>query len=93
MTRNARENTSFTPWRFSRDHREPALCRSAFGGLSALAAGLMHLGIPKEAAIKYENAITSDKFLVIAHATPEEVAQARLIVGDAMVPNSAGFPR
>jgi hypothetical protein len=33
------------------------------GSLSALAAGLSHLGIPKEGAIKYKNAITSDKFL------------------------------
>ena len=55
------------------------------GGLSAVAAGLIHLGIPKENATKYENAITSDKFLVIAHGTPEEVAQARLTVGDAFV--------
>jgi hypothetical protein len=56
------------------------------GGLSALAARLIHLGIPKEDTIKYENTITSDKFLVIAHGTPEEVAQARRIVGDAFVP-------
>jgi len=56
------------------------------GCLSALAAGLIHLGIPKEDAIKCESAITSDKFLVIAHGTPEEFAQARLIVGDAFVP-------
>lgn len=56
------------------------------GGLSALVAGLIHLGIPKEDAIKHENAITADKFLVIAHGTPGEVAQTRLIVGDAFVP-------
>ncbi len=55
------------------------------GGLSALVAGLIRLGMPKEDAIKYENAITSDKFLVIAHGTPEEVAQARLIVDDGLV--------
>ncbi len=56
------------------------------GCLSALAAGLMHLRISKEDAIQCENAITADKFLVIAHGTPEEVAQARLIVGEAFVP-------
>ena len=56
------------------------------GSLSALVAGLIYLGIPKEDAIKYENPITSDKLLVIAHGTPEEVAQARRIVGDAFVP-------
>ena len=56
------------------------------GCLSALAAGLIHLRIPKDAVIKYDNAITPDKFLVIAPGTPEEVARARLIVGDAFVP-------
>ena len=56
------------------------------GGPSELAAGLIHLGVPKERAIKYENAITSDKLLVIAHGVPEEVPQAHLIVGDAFVP-------
>lgn len=56
------------------------------GCLSALAAGLIHLGIPKEDAMKYESAITSDRFLVIAHGTSEEIARARLIVGDAFVP-------
>jgi hypothetical protein len=43
------------------------------GGLSALAAGLIHLGIPKE------NGITADKFLVIAYGTSVEAARARLI--------------
>jgi hypothetical protein len=56
------------------------------GGLSALGAVLIHLGNPKEDAIKYANAITAHKFLVIAQGTPEEVARARLMVGDAFVP-------
>jgi len=56
------------------------------GGFSALVAGLIHLEIPKEGANNYQNANTSDKFLVIAHGTPEEVARARRIVGDAFVP-------
>jgi len=56
------------------------------GSLSALAAGPSHVGIPKGDAIKYKNVITSDKFLLIAHGTPEEVAQPRLIVSDAFVP-------
>ena len=34
------------------------------GGLFAIAAGLIHLGIPKEDAIKYESAIIADKFLL-----------------------------
>jgi hypothetical protein len=46
----------------------------------------MHLGTSKEDAIKYENAITAGKFLVIASGAPEEVARAREIVADAFVP-------
>jgi hypothetical protein len=53
------------------------------GGLSALAIGLIHLGIPEQDALKYENAIKADKFLVIANGTPDEVARARLILVDA----------
>jgi hypothetical protein len=57
------------------------------GSLPAFAAGLSYLGIPKTDAIKYKHATTFDKFLLIAHGTPEELAQqARLIVGDAFVP-------
>jgi len=48
------------------------------GGLSALAIGLIHLGIPKEDALKYESEIKADKFLVIASGPSDEVAQARL---------------
>jgi hypothetical protein len=51
------------------------------GGLSAVAVGLIHLGVPTEDAIKYESAIIADKFLLIANGTPEELAQARLILG------------
>jgi len=51
------------------------------GGLSAVTVGLIHLGVPKEEAIKYESAIIADKFLLIANGTPEELAQARLILG------------
>ena len=50
------------------------------GGLSAVAVGLIHLGISKEDAIEYESAIVADKFLLIANGTPEELAQARLIL-------------
>jgi hypothetical protein len=51
------------------------------GGLSAVTVGLIHLGVPKEDAIKYESAIVADKFLLIANGSPEELAQARLILG------------
>ena len=51
------------------------------GGLSAIAVGLIHLGVPREEAITYESAIIADKFLLIANGTPEELSQARLILG------------
>ena len=50
------------------------------GGLSALGAGLYSAGIPKDSVVKYETAIKSDKFLVIAHGTLDEVAKAKSIL-------------
>jgi len=50
------------------------------GGLSALGAGLFSIGIPKDSIIKYEAAIKSDKYLVIAHGTADEVAKAKEIL-------------
>jgi hypothetical protein len=50
------------------------------GGMSAIAAGLIHLGIPEEEAIEYENAIMADKFLLIANGTPEDLARARQVL-------------
>jgi len=52
----------------------------AMGGLSALGAGLFSIGIPKDSIIKYEAAIKSDKYLVIAHGTADEVAKAKEIL-------------
>jgi hypothetical protein len=52
------------------------------GGLSALAAGLVSLGIPKESAVKYEAEIKADKFLMVVHGTPEELERARAILAD-----------
>ena len=50
------------------------------GGLSVLGAGLYSIGIPKDSIVKYEGAIKSDKYLVIAHGTPEEVTKAKSII-------------
>ena len=50
------------------------------GGLSALGAGLYSIGIPKDSIVKYETALKSDKFLVIAHGTANEVAKAMSIL-------------
>jgi hypothetical protein len=52
------------------------------GGLSALGAGLVSLGIPKNSAVKYEAAIKADKFVLVVHGTPEELDRARTILAD-----------
>lgn len=50
------------------------------GGLSALGAALYNIGIPKVSVMKYESPLKSDKFLVIAHGTVDEVAKAKSIL-------------
>jgi len=47
------------------------------GGLGALAAALYSIGIPKDSVMQYEKALKSDKFLVIAHGTADDVAKAK----------------
>jgi len=50
------------------------------GGLSAVAAGLVSQGIPKQSAIKYESEIKADKFVLVVHGTPEEAERAQTIL-------------
>ncbi len=50
------------------------------GGLSALGAGLFSIGIPEDSILKYEAAIKSDKFMVVAHGLAEDVMKAREIL-------------
>jgi hypothetical protein len=50
------------------------------GGVSAIGAGLVSIGIPKDSVIKYEVALKSDKFILIVHGTQEAVYAARIIL-------------
>ncbi|MGO9543582.1 MAG: general stress protein [Rhodomicrobium sp.] len=50
------------------------------GGISAIAAALYSIGIPKNSVLEYEAALKADKFLVMAHGTSEEVARAKSIL-------------
>ena len=50
------------------------------GGLSALGAGLYSLGIPKDSILKYETALKTDKFLLIAHGSVDEITRAKEIL-------------
>jgi uncharacterized membrane protein len=50
------------------------------GGLSAIGAGLYGIGVPKDSIVQYESAIKSDKFLLLAHGTVDEVDRAKGIM-------------
>jgi hypothetical protein len=50
------------------------------GGVSALGAGLYSMGIPKDSIVKYEAALKTDQFLLIAHGTSAEVTKAKDII-------------
>jgi hypothetical protein len=46
------------------------------GGISALGAGLVSIGIPKDSVIRYETAVKTDKYLLIVHGVPDTVYRA-----------------
>jgi uncharacterized membrane protein len=50
------------------------------GGLSAIGAALYGMGIPKDSVLKYETSLKSNKFLLVAHGTREEVEKAKTIL-------------
>ena len=50
------------------------------GGLSAIGAGLIGIGIPKDSVVQYELALKTDKFLLMVHGTASEVEKARSII-------------
>jgi len=51
------------------------------GGLGAIGAGLIGLGVPEDSVIDYETAIKTDKYLLMVHGEPEEVERARGLLG------------
>jgi hypothetical protein len=50
------------------------------GGVSAIGAGLIGIGIPKDSVVQYELALKTDKFLLMVHGTAAEVEKARSII-------------
>jgi hypothetical protein len=50
------------------------------GGLSAIGAGLFSIGVPKDSIVTYEAAIKAGQYLVVAHGSSAEAAQARNIL-------------
>jgi hypothetical protein len=51
------------------------------GGVSALGAGLFSLGIPQDSILRYETALKTGTFVLLAHGTLEETTRAREILG------------
>jgi uncharacterized membrane protein len=51
------------------------------GGVSAVGAGLVSIGIPKDSVLKYDVALKTDKYLLIVHGTPDDVEKAKNIIG------------
>ena len=51
------------------------------GGVSALGAGLLSMGIPKDSVLQYEKSVKSDKLLLVVNGTAAEVAKAKEILG------------
>ena len=50
------------------------------GGVSALGAALVGVGIPKDSVVKYETAVKADHYLLLVHGTSDEVAIAKNII-------------
>ena len=50
------------------------------GGLSAIGAGLYSLGIPKDSILRYETALKTGKFVLIAHGSMDETTHAKEIL-------------
>jgi hypothetical protein len=50
------------------------------GGVSAVGAGLVSIGIPKDSVLKYDVALKTDKYMLVVHGTPDEVARAHDII-------------
>jgi hypothetical protein len=50
------------------------------GALGAVGAGLFSIGIPKNSIVRYETALKTDQFLLIAHGSTAEVTQAKEII-------------
>ena len=59
------------------------------GGITALGAALVSLGLPKKDVIKYERLIKADRFLLIAHGDPQEVARAKAQMEQAKATDTA----
>ncbi len=50
------------------------------GGISALGAALVGIGIPQDSIVKYETELQAGKFVLIVHGTPDETNRAHILL-------------
>ena len=50
------------------------------GGVSAIGAALMQIGVPKDQIMKYETALRVDKYVLVVHGSVEEQDKARTVL-------------
>ena len=50
------------------------------GGVSAIGAALMQIGVPKDQVMKYETALKVDKYILMVHGSVEEQDKARTVL-------------
>jgi hypothetical protein len=52
------------------------------GGVSALAAALSEIGVPKDQVVKYETALKMDKYLLLVHGSDDQQSRARSMLAE-----------
>ena len=50
------------------------------GGVSAIGAALMQIGVPKDQIMKYETALKVDKYVLMVHGSVDEQDKARTVL-------------
>jgi hypothetical protein len=53
---------------------------AAGGGIGALSAALLSIGLPRDAVVKYRAAIRAGQFAVIAHGSEDDVKKAKSLL-------------
>jgi hypothetical protein len=59
------------------------------GGLSALGGALMQIGVSEDRVIKFETALKVDKYVLMIHGGPEDIAKARAVLSDSVIAKAA----
>ncbi len=59
------------------------------GGLSALGAALINIGVPQHSVVKYEEAVKADKYVLIVHGSPNDVQRAKVLLDQERATESA----